>query len=203
MCNLLILPITRSHLTFSSRYWALEAANHSHAFRSWLAAAICGSLPLCSANSFSWYLSTICPFPFGQDVLPAEMGCLGSACVLGAPGLGRPLLASSQTTGWGRRNGPRSRHRTYRHNDFLQLLQKHVQGLLPIGTFIPRSWSQGMSAFISQGESTGLQHTSLCSSHRRPCVGRKQNQNPGVVLGKYVMKWDGGEDPTFYWVYRN
>lgn len=55
--------------------------------------------------------------------------------------------------------------------------------------------SQGMSDFITQGENIGFS-IFLCSSPRKLCVRLKQNlkQNPGTVLGKYIVMWDGGED---------
>lgn len=53
---------------------------------------------------------------------------------------------------------------------------------------------QGVSVFITWKESMDLQRT-LFPSHRRSCVVIKQNQSAGMVLGKYVMMWDGREDP--------
>ena len=55
-----------------------------------------------AAHSTHRYLSLICLFSFGQDVLPVEMGCLGSACVLGdsePTGLGGRGLSSFLASG--------------------------------------------------------------------------------------------------------
>ena len=47
-------------------------------------------------------------------------------------------------------------------------------------------------------EKAAVLSTLLCSSHRRLWVGLKQNWRLGAVLGKYVMMWGEGKDPTFY-----
>lgn len=52
-----------------------------------------------------------------------------------------PLVVSSQTTVKDRRDGSHSGHCTYRHNDLVWLLQKHIQEFLLTGTSISRSCS--------------------------------------------------------------